>query len=180
VATSRVSYWIGTDDNPGNGAAASGGLVFNRDTTATGTSAPIPVPEATGTNYSFTKNLGIEVTAGDTNEISNRRIHRHTVSLPTGIIMFYKVMDNEDADYFAPAAPASDNGSTNDAVPATWTAVPTSATQYDNTTETATQDATMSNGDWVQVAVGVGNNYAGGAGTPDTPTIRLTWDEAPA
>jgi hypothetical protein len=178
VATGRVSAWTGSTGSPGNGASATGGITFNRDATLNGTSAPVPKPTAAGTNYSWLKNLGIEITAGDSTSINNRRLHRLT-ALPTGIVMFYSIMNNVAGSYVAPASAATDNGTTNESVPGGFTAMPASATVYDNTSETASASATIPNGDWIRVGVGVSGNYAGGAGTPALPTIRLTWDENP-
>src|SRR3954464_15517345 len=72
AATVRASYFGGAGSEPA-GVNAETGAKLNRDDTLTGTT-PIPIPTATGTNYSWFKNLALEVTTLAATAISNRKL----------------------------------------------------------------------------------------------------------
>src|SRR5687767_14388984 len=75
AAVIRASYYGGNASEPA-GASAEGGIKWNREDSQSGASTPIPVPTATGTNYSWIKNLALEVTtvANPATAITNRNI----------------------------------------------------------------------------------------------------------
>jgi hypothetical protein len=157
-------------------ASAEGGIKFNRSEGATDTTTPIPKPTSgSGTNYSWPKVLTLEVTTIDAaTTISNRRIHR--ASAPAaGVTMWYK--DDNDT-YNRPAAvAAADNATTDDATPAGYSAMPSSATVYDAAGDSA--GSLGRSGDYVSVALGISTLYTGGGSTNVTlPNIVMTYDEA--
>jgi hypothetical protein len=171
AATVQVRIFTGASE--GTGANAETGIKFNRDDTATGTSAPIPKPVATGTAFSWAKTLGLYVTAGGgSTTISNRRI-RMSTSPATGLEMFF----NAETTYAqATAVVAADTGS-NGSDPAGYAPLTTSDQVYHATGEAATN--ADRNGDLCLTAIGVSNNYAGGAGTAIAlPDLIFTYDEA--
>jgi hypothetical protein len=173
ASTLRISYWNGGSDTAGAGATAEGGVKFNRENTLTGTT-PIPIPTATGTNYSWEKHLGLEVTSDGSTTISNRKVH-HASGITTGLELFFKATTS----YFTPdGTDITDNASTNGADPAGYTAMSTSAQTYD-ADSVASNTGTAVNGDYCTVVLGVSNNYAGGAGSAIAlPTLTFTYDEA--
>lgn len=178
-ATVRASYFGGAASEPA-GVTAESGITFNRADSQTGTSSPIPVPTATGTNFSWIKNLALEVTtaASPATTISNRRIA--AASGPaTGLALFYKAA--------AYAQPASGNMPTasgsNGNTPAGYTALTdyvggaSAASTYDATG--ASGGTTGRNGAMIQVVLGVDNTYTGGAGTAIAlPNLSFVYDEA--
>jgi hypothetical protein len=113
------------------GVTAEGGIKMNREDTLTGTT-PIPIPTATGTNYSWIKNLALDVTTTGTTNISNRRIYFGSAP-STGLFGFYKsVATGSYAQAASGNLPAA-SGS-NGATPAGYTALATSlggSTAYD-------------------------------------------------
>ena len=143
---------------------------FNREDTVAGT-PPIPIPTATGTNYSYPKWCYLWVTTGDSTSLSNRTIHQ--ASTPTtGLYMFWRT----DATY-AQAAAAPTAGAANGEVPATYTAMTNSAVSYHAASAAGTTGER--NGQFLVLLFGVGFNYAGGAGAATAlPALTLSYDEA--
>ena len=78
ASTVRIGYWNGAAPTftgaSDSGVTAEAGFKFNREDTLSGTSGTIPIPTATGTNYSWIKNLGLEVTATAPTNISSRQV----------------------------------------------------------------------------------------------------------
>lgn len=171
ASTIRVSYFNGGSDTPGAGVTAEGGLKFNRANTLTGTTA-IPIPTAAGTNYSWPKFLGLEVTVDGTTTISNRKVN-HAAGIATGMEVFFK----GTATYNTPdGTDITDNTTTDDANPAGYTAMSTVAQTYD---AASAASALGLNGQYCVVALGVSSTYAGGAGTNQAvPTLTFTYDES--
>lgn len=155
-------------------ASAEGGVKFNLEDTATGTT-PVAIPTATGTNYSWLKNLVLAVTATSTTNITNRTV-KMSGAPSTGLALFWKAV--AVASYVQAASgnrPAS-SGS-NGATPAGYTAMTTSAVQYDNTS--VSTGSTGPNGSMCVVDGAVDNTYVGGAGNAIAgPNVVLSYDEA--
>lgn len=155
-------------------ASAEGGIKYNLEDTATGVT-PVPIPTATGTNFSWIKNLVLSVTATSTTSISNRKISQSGAA-STGLALYWK--DVAVASY---AQAASGNRPTssgsNGATPAGYTAMTTTATQYDNTSHATSSSGP--NGDMAVVVMGVDNSFTGGPGSATSlPNIIITYDEA--
>lgn len=155
-------------------ANAETGIKFNLEDTATGTT-PIAIPTATGTNFSWIKNLVLAVTGTSTTAITNRRISQSGATA-TGLALFWK--DVAVASYAQAASgnrPAS-SGS-NGATPTGYTAMTTTPAQYDNTSHST--GSTGPNGDMAVVVMGVDNTFTGGPGSATAlPSIILTYDES--
>jgi hypothetical protein len=155
-------------------ANAEGGVTFNLNDTISGTT-PIAVPTSTGTVFSWIKNFVLAVTVTGTTNITNRTIKMST-SPTTGLALFWKAV--AVASYVQAASgnrPAS-SGS-NGATPAGYTAMTTSAVQYDNTS--VATSSTGPNGSMATCVMGVDNSYTGGAGSAvSLPSIILSYDEA--
>ena len=154
-------------------ATAETGAKYNREDTLAGTASPIPRPVATGTAFSYRKTFCLDVTATSDTTITNRKIH--IASTPTtGLAMWY--IDLADT-YTQATGNADTDAGTNGATPTGYTSMPTSATLFDSGSDSA--GATGRSGDYVGVALGVSNNYAGGAGSAIAlPTMTLTYDES--
>ena len=180
AAVCRIGYWNGASPvftgASDSGVSAEGGVKFNREDTLTGTT-PVPIPTSTGTNFSWLKNLGLEVTTTGTTSISNRLIY--FASAPTtGLNGFYKgVASGSYAQAASGNMPAA-SGS-NGATPATYTVLATSqggASAYDaSSVASSTQGL---NGQLAVLVASVDNTYTGGAGSAiGLPTIDLTYTE---
>ncbi len=156
-------------------ASAETGIKFARDETQVGTTAPIPKPNAAGTNYSWPKELALEVTTVDAaTSISNRKLN--AASAPAaGLTLWYR---NDAATYQRPTAvAAADNATTNDATPSGFTAMPTAATVYDAAAVAAS--ALGRNGSYLSVALGVSALFLGGAGPNIAlPSLSFVYDES--
>lgn len=153
-------------------ASAESGIKFNRDTTATGTTA-IPIPAATGTNFSYHKVLGLEVTTDLATTISNRGVKMSTTTT-SGLALFWKA----NASYAQAAAADTDSGSAG-ATPTGYTAMTTSNATYDAASAASSSGPGVVNGQYLQVALAVSSTYAGGAGSAIAlPNIVLQYDES--
>lgn len=155
-------------------ANAEGGVTFNLADNITATT-PISIPTATGTNFSWIKNLALAVTGTGTTNMTNRTVKMGS-SPSTGLALWWK--DVAQASYAQAASgnrPAS-SGS-NGATPAGYTSMTTSAQQWDNTSHATS--GTGPNGDMVVCVMSVDFTYTGGAGSAvSLPSIILSYDEA--
>jgi hypothetical protein len=152
--------------------SAESGIGFARaDGVAPAT--PVPKPVATGTAFSWPKWLHLEVTSGGgTTSISARTIKMSTTTA-TGIEMFYK---DAGATYTQASTNAAADSGTQGADPAGYTPLTTSPQTWDASTVAAT-NATR-NGNFVNVAIGLSDNFAGGAGTATLPSLLIGYTEA--
>lgn len=167
-----VQAQISTGSGPTVGSA-EGGVTFGRDDSVTSTT-PIPKPTSTGTAYSYYKTLHLQVTGGGgSTSISDRQI-KWGSSPSTGLYGFFK--DGGTSYTQATGNLASDSG-TQGATPATWTALTTSPQTWHAGSVAATNSTR--NGDYVLTGVGIGDNYAGGAGSAIAlPDLVLSYTEA--
>lgn len=156
------------------GANAESGFTFSRDDNVAG-SARIPKPNANGTNYSWYKSLGLYVSAGGgSTSLSNKDIYWGSAP-STGLTGHF----DADASYVQATSgnKPTDNGTTNDATPAGYTLITTSAQAYDASSDAATNSTLC--GDYCRVVIGVANTYAGGAGPSIVlPDIKMEYDES--
>lgn len=156
-------------------ANAEGGCTFNLSDNITTTTTPISIPTATGTVFSWIKNLVLAVTGTGTTTITNRTIKMST-SATTGLALFYKAVAVGSYAQAASGNRPSSSGS-NGATPAGYTAMTTSAVQYDNTS--VATSSTGPNGSMAVCVTSVDFTYAGGPGTAIAlPSIVLGYDEA--
>jgi hypothetical protein len=173
AAVIRASYFGGSAGEPA-GASAEGGIKWNREDSQSGATTNVPVPTATGTNYSWLKNLALEVTtvANPVTSITNRRIAIAGAQL-AGVTQHWK------AAAYVQAAVGNMPGAagTNDAVPSTYTLITTTPTVYDNN---AASGGTLGrNGSMLQVVTGVSFLFTAGGGSAHAlPNLQLTYDEA--
>jgi hypothetical protein len=155
-------------------ANAEGGVTWNLADSITSTT-PIAIPTTTGTNFSWIKNLVIAVTVAGTTTMSNRTIKMGS-SPSTGLALFWKAVAVASYAQAASGNRPASSGS-NGATPAGYTAMTTSAVQYDNTS-TATS-GTGPNGSMAVCVLSCDNSYVGGAGSAiATPSVVLSYDEA--
>ncbi len=181
AAVTRLDYYNGASPvftgGSFSGVTAESGFKFNRDDTLSGTT-PIPIPTATGTNFSWIKNLALDVVTAGTTSISNRRIYAGSAP-STGLGLFYKSVASGSYAQAASGNLPSASGS-NGATPAGYTAMATSlggSTAYDaSSVSTATQGI---NGTLAVCVLGVDFSFAGGPGNATAlPTVNITYDEA--
>jgi hypothetical protein len=155
-------------------ATAESGLKWNREDTLAGTT-PVPIPGATGTNYSWLKSLALYVTVVGTTSMSNRRIQMSGAPA-TGLTFSWKAVAVASYVQSAVGNLIAASG-TNDAVPSTYTAMTTSPVQYDNTGVATT--STGPSGSMAVCVAGLSNLYVSGAGNANAaPSLIFTYDEA--
>jgi hypothetical protein len=155
-------------------ANAEGGVTFNLADSITSTT-PIAIPTATGTNFSWIKNLAIAVTVTGTTAMTNRTI-KTSGSLSTGLQLFWKAVAVASYAQAASGNRPSSSGS-NGATPASYTLMTTTATQYDNTS--VATSSTGPSGSMAVCVLGVDNSYVGGAGNAiSLGNIIVAYDEA--
>ncbi len=174
MGAATVQVRIGTGSSV-SWASAEGGMKWNLSDSATDTSTPIQIPTATGTNYSWIKNLVLYVTAAGTTTISNRRVSLAS-SPSTGLAVHWKQVAVASYAQAASGNRPASSGS-NGATPAGYTAMTTTPAVYDNTS--VATSSTGPNGDMAVMVLGVDSTYAGGPGSAiSLPTIVFTYDEA--
>lgn len=171
AATVRLSYWSGAGPTA---STAETGALYNQEESLAGTGAPIPRPTATGTEFSWHKVFALEVTAGDSTSISNRRLNYNGSAPATGLGLFYK----DDADTYTRSTAEADTATgSNGSTPTGYSAMPSSPTSYDAGVDSAS--STGRSGDYFRTALGVSNNYSGGAGSSIAlPDLDVTYDES--
>jgi len=173
MAAATCQAQIGTGSSV-TWANVEAGCKFNLEDNATGTT-PIQIPTATGTNYSWIKNIVLAVTGAGTTTISNRRVSMAT-SPATGITLHWKGV--AVASYAQAASgnrPAS--AGSNGATPATYTLMTTTPAVYDSAS--VASSGTGPNGMMCVIVLGVDYSYAGGPGSAQAvPNIVITYDEA--
>jgi len=172
MAAAVVQLQVATGSGPtlSNGES---GFKYNREDTISGTTA-VPIPTATGTNYSWLKWLALVVTTLGTTTMSNRRIQLSATET-SGLAIFFQ----GNATYAQASSgnlPAA-SGSNGPATPAGFTRATTSLQVYDNTSTST--GSTGRNGTYCETVFGVDFTYAGGAGSAVAlPDVRLVYDEA--
>ncbi len=156
-------------------ANAETGIKWNLADSATDTTTPVAIPTATGTVYSWLKNLVLAVTTIGTTTISNRRISMSGAAT-TGLFLYWKavaVASYAQAESGNRPASSGSNGAT----PATYTAMTTTPAVYD--AASVSSGSTGPNGGMAVCLFGVDFTYAGGPGTAiAVPSIIITYDEA--
>ncbi|GEM_PF-7060248 len=171
AATVRASYYGASATEPA-GVTAETGIKMNREDTQSGTTA-IPVPTTTGTNYSWIKQIALEVTATAATNISNRKISQASTPA-TGLAYFFKAAASytQASSANMPAASGS-----NGATPTGYTAMSGTGQVFDSTSVSA--GSTGRNGGFCVLVLGVDNTYTGGAGSAIAlPNLLLQYDEA--
>lgn len=173
AATVQLRVYTGVTTGAVNGEA---GFTYSREDSLSGTT-PVPIPTATGTNYSWLKWLALAVVSSGTTSMSNRRIQLSSAET-SGLGVFFASTGTPtyvSASSGNMLASAATNGPT---TPGGWSrASPSSAIAYD-AVSTPTS-ATGRNGQFLPTSVGVDSSYAGGAGSAvPLPDIRLIYDEA--
>lgn len=150
------------------------GCTFNLADSATSTT-PIAIPTTTGTNFSWIKNFVIAVTVAGTTTLSNRTV-KMSGSLTTGLGLFWKAVAVASYAQAASGNRPASSGS-NGATPAGYTAMTTTATQYDGSS--VSSGSTGPNGGLCVCVMSVDNTYVGGAGSAiSLGNIVLSYDEA--
>lgn len=181
MAATVQAQFFGASATLPAGANAETGVTWNRVDTQTGTT-PVPIPTATGTNYSYLKVLQLAVTATSTTTITNRTV-RISASFATGVGMHWKTdtQANWGTTFNQQSATkaTADQTSSNSAgtAPTGYTAITTSAVQYDNTSQ-ATSSTGIGTTLLLGIELAVDSTYAGGPGSASLGNIILGYDEA--
>src|SRR5690606_10072907 len=121
----------------------------------TGTT-PIPIPTSAGTNYSWRKVVGLEITTPDAGtSISNKRIRLGSAPA-TGVVLAF----NAVATYTQATSgnKPTDNNTTNEAIPAGYTQLTTTNQVYDADSDSAASAGLV--GDYIDLIAGLSANYA--------------------
>ena len=156
-------------------ANAEGGISFNLADNLTDTTTPVAIPTATGTVFSWTKNLVLAVTVAGTTTISNRRINMSGATA-TGLQMFWQAVAVASYAQSAVGNRPASSGS-NGATPAGYTLMTTSPVVYDATA--VASSGTGPNGKMAVCVIGVDFGFLGGPGSATAlPSISLVYDEA--
>lgn len=173
AATIRMSYYGANASEPA-GVTAESGFKFNKADSISGTT-PISKPTATGTAFSYVKQLALEVTGTGTTTIGTLQVKMGS-SPSTGLGLHF-LGNATYLDQTGGTGAGSDSGS-NGASPSGYSAMTTSYQTYDATTGIST-GSTGRKGTFCRTVCGVDNNYAGGAGTGiSLPDISIQYTES--
>lgn len=155
-------------------ANAEGGISYNLEDTATGTTTPVAIPTATGTVFSWIKNLVLAVTVAGTTTINNRRISQSGAPA-TGLQLFWKAVAVASYAQAASGNRPASSGS-NGATPAGYTLMTTTPSVYD--AASVATSGTGANGGLAVTCIGCDFSFVGGPGSATAlPSIILTYDE---
>ena len=156
-------------------ANAEGGVTFNLADSITDTTTPVAIPTATGTVFSWIKNLVLAVTVAGTTAITNRRISQSGAPA-TGLQLFWKAVTVASYAQAATGNRPASSGS-NGATPAGYTLMTTTPAVYD--AASVATSGTGANGGMAVCCIGVDFSFAGGPGSATAlPSIIETYDEA--
>ena len=179
AATIEADYYNGVGPTR---ASAEAGFKFNREDTISGTT-PIPIPTATGTNFSYHKAFALYCSAGGgSTSLLNRKIYTNGAPSDANAKLWWTLFATDTYSQ-ATAVASADSGADN-STPATgtygqaWAAVPTTsgtATTWDAATVAATN--TTKNGKYLVVCCGVASIFAAGAGSFALPDFKFQYDE---
>lgn len=164
-ATGVTATWVNAET----------GISFNLADNLTDTTTPVAIPTATGTTFSWIKNLVLAVTTAGTTTISNRRINMSGATA-TGLQLFWQAVAVAS---YAQAASGNRPASTgvNGSTPAGYTLMTTTPVVYD--AAAVVSSSTGPNGKMAVTCIGVDFGFLGGPGSATAlPSITLTYDEA--
>lgn len=173
AATVRASYYGASASEPA-GATAESGIKWGLTDTQN-SATPVQIPQASGTNFSWYKQLALEVTATSATSISNRKVAIASLpGMPSGLKEHFKA----GASYVqaSGANKPTDDGTTNGVTPSGYTTLTTTPATYDAAGVSA--GSAGRNGGFAVVVIGVDNTFAGGAGTATMPDLKVSYDEA--
>lgn len=174
MAAAVVQLQVATGASSGTLSNGEGGFKYNREDTISGTT-PVPIPTATGTNFSYLKWLALAVTTTGTTNISNRRIQLSAAESTGGIATFFQ--GNATYAQATSANQPAASGSNGPATPAGFTRATTALQVYDSASTSS--GTTGRNGSFCETCFGVDFSYTGGAGSGVAlPDVRLVYDEA--
>lgn len=172
AATLEFDYYGASSTEP-TGANAESGFKFAREDTQSGSATNIPIPTATGQNFSWYKLFALKVTAiGGT--LTNFTAKLNTAPT-TGFRLWFKSL----ASYTQPtgANKPVDDGTANGAAPSGYTALSTSIQQW--YAGPISGGTTGRKGDFLALVLGVGFDYAGSGGiNAGLPNITISYDES--
>lgn len=179
AATVRASWYGGAASEPA-GVTAETGVTLNRSDTESGTT-PIPIPTVTGSNYSWVQQLALEVTgaASPSTTLSNATI-KLSGALATGLALFFAgnaTYLNQTGGTQAPADVGTENAGA-PTTPASYTAVTTTAQQWDAMGTASNGGSTGRKSMFVRHVLGVASGYAGSPGSTSLGNSVLSYDEA--
>lgn len=144
------------------GESAEGGVKLNRAAGITATTAGVPIPNSTGTKYSWLKHFALHVTgASSPAQAITARTVVMTGALQTGLKLWFDPTSSHTvADGTnVPADSASDD----DDPGAAYTEITTSAQTYHAASQSS--GSTGRNGEFCVVVLGVASTFAGTSGT---------------
>ncbi len=178
AAVIQVSVFSCSATTPTGSSGETTGLCFNSTDSRSSILSPIAIPTSTsGTNFSYTKYLALEVTTTGTTTISNRMVARSSAA-PAGLLLYWAT----SSAFVTPAIAAAANTSADDVDPdgatTNWTALTTTYVAY--STYDVTPVAGL-NGYYAKIALGVSSTtvYTGGPGTAIAlPNLLFSYDEA--
>jgi hypothetical protein len=156
-------------------------VVWNREDTQNGVT-PIPIPTAAGVNFSWLKVLELAVAVTSTTTISNRTV-RMSGTLAIGLGWHWKTDTQANwgtiFNQTGGSKASTDTTGVNNAAtaPAGYTAITTSATVYDATSQ-GTGSTGIGTARLLGVELACDATYGGGPGTATLPILILGYDEA--
>lgn len=176
AAVVRFDYYGASASEPA-GVTAESGWKFNRADTQSGTD-PIPIPTATGQNFSWHKNFALNVTTQFASNISNFTIKAASsydvIGPPDlrGLRLNFK----SNSSYVQSALVAATAG--NDDTPSGYTGLVTTSPQQWYAGPVSA-NSTGRKGDFLVMCLGVGYDYTQGGNSNFTlPNMTAAYDEA--
>jgi len=178
AAVVRMSWYGGSSTEP-SGVTAETGVTLNRSDAQTGTTA-VPVPTTTGSNYSWVQQLALEVTtaASRSTTLSNATA-RLSAGAATGSAGFFKgkaTYINQTGGTGGPADVGTENSGA-PTTPSTYTALTTTAQQWDAMGTTNNGGSTGRKSNFLDLVLGLASGFAGGPGSVSFGNLLASYDE---
>lgn len=183
AATTKFYVYDGSGPTGHDVTSGTGTVSFSRADTYNDTASPITIPAAGARRFSYLRYAKLYCSANGGTTLSNLRISLAS-SLAAGLTAHFLTggqstytLNNGTQGTAAGNYPADDSVTTGTA-PTNYTAMTTTAQQYDATGGVSSNAASV--GKYCQIVFAVdGTNYTGGGNASTTlPNLTITYDEA--
>jgi hypothetical protein len=167
------------DEATGSGPtwAAVTAVVWNRADSAAGTSAEVPTPLTTGTNFSFVKTFQVEITATGSLSMTALAVGRLAAETTTGTKLWAVTSHTSYTQATAAPSATTDNNATAPSINGATAAAPALISAPPSAYSAGPYSTTGRVGNLVEVCRGVDATNTSAGSAVATPTLRWTWTE---
>lgn len=158
-------------------ATAQTSFKYNRDDTNAGTTAPIPAPVATGTNFSWVKSLQMEIVTVNSLNMTNILVGKVANETTTGTKIWAVTSHSSYTQATATPTATGDNNVTAPTLNGASATALALISAPPSTYAAGGFNTTGRKGNIVELVVGVDATCVTAGTAVATPTIRFSWTE---